>query len=106
MANGTPVLNPGWQDIQGMFSQFASNMAWRLNLNDYDDVKANAQTILLRISTPGDMPPPPFPALTDAQVITFKTWVDHGCPQNPLPAPPAPAPAVRPNPPATLFRFG
>lgn len=98
MANGTPVANPGWDDIQGIFAPFRSQMMWRLNLGSYEDVAANAQIILLRIQTFGDMPPPPFPPLTDAQIATFQTWVTNGCPQTPLPAPSvssaAPAPAA------------
>lgn len=82
MANGTAVANPGWQDIQGIFSPFASQMMWRFNLNSYDDVKANAQIILLRITSPDMiMPPPPYPPLTAVQVATFTAWVAAGCPQ-------------------------
>jgi hypothetical protein len=82
MANGTPVANPGWEDIQGIFAPFTSQMMWRLNLGDYENVKANAQIILLRLTQPGlTMPPPGFPPLTQAQVTTFQNWVDQGCPQ-------------------------
>jgi hypothetical protein len=81
MANGTPVTNPGWQDIQGIFAPFTSQMMWRLDLGSYDDVVANAQIILLRIKTFGDMPPPPFPPLTTAQIQTFENWINAGCPQ-------------------------
>ena len=81
MANGTPVANPGWDDIQGIFAPFRSQMMWRFNLGSYDDVKANAQIILLRIVTFGDMPPPPYPPLTSAQITTFQTWVANGCPE-------------------------
>jgi hypothetical protein len=81
MANGTPVANPGWDDIQGIFAPFRSQMMWRFNLGSYEDVAANAQIILLRIQVMGDMPPPPYPPLTDAQITTFQTWVQNGCPQ-------------------------
>jgi hypothetical protein len=81
MANGTPVANPGWDDIQGIFAPFRSQMMWRFNLGSYDDVSANAQIILLRIKTFGDMPPPPYPPLTPAQITTFETWVQNGCPE-------------------------
>jgi hypothetical protein len=81
MANGTPVENPGWEDIQGIFAPFTSQMMWRLNLGSYEDVAANAQIILLRIVTFGDMPPPPFPPLTAGQITTFQNWVNNGCPQ-------------------------
>lgn len=88
MANGTPVANPGWDDIQGIFAPFRSQMMWRFNLGSYDDVAANASIILLRILTIGDMPPPPYPPLTAAQITTFQTWVENGCPQT---APSAPS---------------
>lgn len=87
MANGTPVANPGWDDIQGIFAPFRSQMMWRFNLGSYEDVAANAQIILLRIQTIGDMPPPPYPPLTAAQITTFQTWVQNGCPQTPVSAP-------------------
>jgi hypothetical protein len=83
MSNGTPVTNPGWQDVAGIFAPFTSQMMWRFNLGSYEDVSANAQIILLRIKTFGDMPPPPFPPLTAAQIQTFQNWVDQGCPQTP-----------------------
>ena len=85
MSNGTPVDNPGWQDIAGIFAPFTSQMMWRMNLGSYDDVAANAQIILLRIGM--DMPPPPFPPLTAAQLQTFTTWVNNGCPEVPPAAP-------------------
>ena len=86
MANGTPVANPGWDDIQGIFAPFRGPMMWRLNLGSYADVSANAQIILLRISVIGDMPPAGFPPLTAAQVQTFQNWVDQGCPETPIAA--------------------
>jgi hypothetical protein len=81
MSNGTPVTNPGWQDVAGIFAPFTSQMMWRFNLGSYEDVSANAQIILLRIKTFGDMPPPPFPPLTPTQIQTFENWVNAGCPQ-------------------------
>jgi hypothetical protein len=109
MANGTPIANPGWQDIQGMFAPFASQMMWRLNLGSYADVSANAQIILLRISDPAViMPPPPFPPLTVDQIGTFRNWVAQGCPETPVNTGAAPAslqaaPAAAPV--AGSFRF-
>lgn len=118
MANGTPVAHPGWQDIQGMFAPFASQMMWRFNLNSYDDVAANAEIILLRISSPGMiMPPPPFPPLSTAQIQTFRNWVNDKCPQTPSTGPvsaaaptlqataPAPAATVMSSQPDSPFRF-
>lgn len=98
MANGTPVANPGWDDIQGIFAPFRPQMMWRFNLGSYEDVAANAQIILFRIKTVGDMPPSPYPPLTPAQIQTFQNWVDQECPQTPqtgsAPATEAAAPAA------------
>lgn len=117
MANGTPVANPGWDDIQGIFAPFRSQMMWRFNLGSYDDVKANAQIILLRIVTFGDMPPPPYPPLTSAQITTFQTWVQNGCPETApstssaatptlsATAPAAPSGGTPPQPAGTRDRF-
>lgn len=113
MANGTPVANPGWEDIQGIFAPFTAQMMWRFNLGSYEDVAANAQIILFRLQG-GDMPPPPFPPLTAAQLTTFQTWVANGCPQTasatsaapaaPMAAAAPPAPDD-PNPPFGQGRF-
>jgi hypothetical protein len=109
MADGTAVANPVWQDIQGIFSPFASQMMWRLDLNSYEDVKANAQIILLRIKSPGMiMPPPPFPPLTEGQIQTFANWVKAKCPQTASTGPvsvSAAAPAAAAPPPESPFRF-
>lgn len=90
MANGTPIANPVWQDIQGIFAPFTSQMMWRFNLGSYEDVSANASIIYGRISDPDDpMPPLPFPPLSQAQIQTFKNWMDQGCPQTAGSAPAA-----------------
>jgi len=73
-------------DIAPMFSSFQSAMRWRLNLLDYENVKANAEIIYGRISvveSPTNaipMPPPPFTPFTPQQVGTFRQWMDEGCP--------------------------
>jgi hypothetical protein len=66
-------------DIMPLFKQFQGPMMWRLDLTNYDAVKANAQTIWDQISTKS-MPPPPFPPLKDAQIAAFKAWMDAGFP--------------------------
>ena len=87
MANGTPIANPVWQDIQGMFAPFTSQMMWRLDLGSYENVSVNASIIYDRISDPDNpMPPLPFPPLSQAQIQTFKNWMVQGCPQTAAPA--------------------
>lgn len=93
MSNATPAagstaITPGWQeDIRGMLAPFAAQMMWRLDLGSYEDVSTNASIIYDRISDPGNpMPPPPFPPLSQEQIQTFKSWMDHGCPQTSAPA--------------------
>ena len=81
MANGSVVANPGWnEDIRGMLAPFTAQMMWRLNLGDYEQVKANANIIYDRIND-GGMPPEPFPPLTPEQIQTFYNWKESGCPQ-------------------------
>lgn len=66
-------------DIRPIFKQFQGPMMWRFNLTDYNAVLGNAQLIYDKISA-GNMPPPPFPPLTAAQIKTFEDWMDQGCP--------------------------
>jgi hypothetical protein len=67
-------------DIRPIFAPFASAMMWRFDLNDYEAVMANAQTISDRLKQAGNlMPPPPFPPLTAEQVKTFVNWMNNGC---------------------------
>jgi hypothetical protein len=68
-------------DIMPLFKQFQGQMMWRFDLTNYDQVKANADTIYGRISNPdGPMPPPPFDPLTAEQIQTFKDWMNDGFP--------------------------
>ena len=41
-------------DIMPLFKQFQAQMAWRLDLTSYDDVKANYQAILSQLTTKRD----------------------------------------------------
>jgi hypothetical protein len=68
-------------DIMPVFSQFKGQMMWRLDLTNYEHVKANAGIIYNRIADPafGPMPPPPFDPLTSEQVQMFREWMDQGC---------------------------
>lgn len=53
------------------------NMAWRFDLWDYNQVKANADIILLR--TAADMPPLPYGGPWPAEwVALFQRWKDEG----------------------------
>lgn len=88
MSNATPAAastatTPGWQeDIAGIFAPFTAQMMWRLDLGSYENVKVNAEVIAGRIQGPNaDMPPPPFPPLTDEAIATFNAWIAAGCPE-------------------------
>ena len=53
------------------------NMAWAFDLWDYDQVRANADAILLRTNV--DMPPPPYGGPWPAEwVALFQRWKDEG----------------------------
>lgn len=66
-------------DIMPLFKQFQGQMMWRFDLTNYDQVKANAQTIYSRISNSGaPMPPPPFDPLTLEQIQMFQQWMSDG----------------------------
>jgi hypothetical protein len=53
-------------------------MAWRFDLANYDDVKANASIINEFIST-NQMPPPPYPPFSSDFLAAFANWVNSGC---------------------------
>ena len=75
------------RDILATFgkSEYRDPMKWRLDLADYDEVKANADLIYGRISTTDGetvMPPAPdFPALSQGFIDNFKLWLDQGYPR-------------------------
>jgi hypothetical protein len=69
------------KDIAPLFRQFRASMIWRFDLTRYEDVKANANTILTNIGPNGGMPPAPFPPFTAAQVTMFQNWINEGYPQ-------------------------
>lgn len=66
-------------DIAPLFTQFRAQMLWRLDLTNYDQVKANATIIWQQIATQS-MPPPPFPPLTTQQIATFQLWMNENYP--------------------------
>lgn len=65
-------------DIRPLFRpDDADAMSWAFDLNSYEDVKANAETIYERVED-GSMPcDEPWP---DEQVQRFKAWIDEGMP--------------------------
>ena len=71
-------------DIAPIFGPFRGNMLWRFDLTDYDQVKANAQQILVFITADPDsrMPPANFGSpLSAKQIATFQQWIADGYPQ-------------------------
>lgn len=67
------------KDIVPILCQFRGPMLWRFDLTRYEDVKGNASDIYNQISTQ-QMPPPPFPPLTEEQVTLFKAWMTENYP--------------------------
>ena len=69
-------------DIAPMLAPFRDNMLWRLDLAEYEAVKANADAILGRLTgtTGNTMPPSPLPPLTDDEIKMFKSWIADKCP--------------------------
>lgn len=71
------------KDIMPFFAQYRGQMLWRLDVTDYEDVRANAKLILGRIDpASGDnrMPPPPFPPFSGELYTRFYQWIDEGFP--------------------------
>jgi hypothetical protein len=70
------------RDIAPVLAPYRDNMTWRLDLTEYEAVKANADHIYSKISaadgTP--MPPPPLPPLRLSDVAMFNAWMTDGCP--------------------------
>jgi hypothetical protein len=73
------------KDIAPLFVQFRGSMLWRLDLTNYEDMKANADLIYTMIApsggSPAAMPPAPYSPLPDAQIQLFKDWIAQGCPE-------------------------
>jgi hypothetical protein len=68
-------------DLQPTLYKYRGQMAWRLDLASYDDVKANAALILGFINgNAGVMPPPPFDPFPQAFIDAFGSWIKDGCP--------------------------
>ena len=68
-------------DIAPTLFKYRGEMAWRLDLASYADVKANAAIIQGQItSNPPGMPPPPFDPFPKTFVDAFNTWMTTGYP--------------------------
>ncbi len=68
------------ENIRPLFSKWKTMMTWRLDLENYEDVKANKDIIYHQISS-GNMPPPNIATLTAEQIAMFKQWMDNDCPE-------------------------
>ena len=67
-------------DIAPTLFKYRGQMAWRLDLASYADVVANAKLISGQISSPAQMPPPPFDPFPQSFVDAFNTWMTTGFP--------------------------
>jgi hypothetical protein len=67
------------REIAPMLAPYRVKMLWRFDLADYAAVKANAEIIYEALAAEA-MPPPPLPALSGAEVATFKSWMEQKCP--------------------------
>ena len=66
-------------DIAPTLFKYRGQMAWRLDLASYADVKANAAIISNQITgNPPGMPPPPFDPFPQSFVDAFNTWMSTG----------------------------
>ena len=68
-------------DIAPTLFKYRGQMAWRLDLASYNDVKANAQIISDQLtSDPPGMPPPPFDPVPKSFTDAFTAWMNSGFP--------------------------
>jgi hypothetical protein len=69
-------------DIAPTLFKYRGQMAWRLDLASYEDVKANAAVILGYINgQAGIMPPPPFDPFPQSFIDAFSNWMNSGYPR-------------------------
>lgn len=69
------------RDIAPIFAPYRPAMLWRLDLTKHDDMMRNAEAVYAQIHSldgPPNMPPQPYPPLTDEQVALFKAWMEQG----------------------------
>ena len=68
-------------DIAPTLFKYRGQMAWRLDLASYDDVRANAEIIMGFITgDPPLMPPPPFDPFPQSFIDAFTNWMNQGYP--------------------------
>jgi hypothetical protein len=68
-------------DIAPTLFKYRGQMAWRLDLASYADVKVNAEIIMGQITgDPPGMPPPPFDPFPQSFIDAFTTWMNQGYP--------------------------
>lgn len=68
-------------DIAPTLFKYRGQMAWRLDLASYEDVRANAEIIIGQITgDPPQMPPPPFDPFPQSFVDAFANWMNQGYP--------------------------
>lgn len=68
------------RDIGPLLSQYREEMMWRIDLSNYEQVKANRVLIQTRLhSTDDPMPPKPFGPWSSDQVALFDRWIEDGC---------------------------
>jgi hypothetical protein len=67
-------------DIAPTLFKYRGQMAWRLDLASYEDVKANAEIIMGQITGDPPMPPPPFDPFPQSFINAFANWMNEGYP--------------------------
>jgi len=71
-------------DIRPLFTdEDIEHMSFAFDLSNHEEVKANCDGILERVSRPGDemgrMPPPPRDHWTPEQIQLFQDWIAGSC---------------------------
>ena len=65
------------KDIRPLFTDTdIDHMAFYAQLDDYEEVKAEAENIYSRLA---DKTMPPDDPWTDADIAKFRQWIDAGC---------------------------
>ena len=65
------------KDIRPLFTDMdIEHMAYYAQLDDYEDVKAEAENIYTRLA---DKTMPPDDPWSDDDIASFKQWIEDGC---------------------------